>query len=138
MAFFTKTLSHQRPPWLREGNACTSSGDMLNNSQLRYQSVEVPNRTVCTGLDFQATIFAPEAGTRWTAGLPPYFGSQLAKACAYLVWFKVVFEFHLGQIEGKVPDESRVGGLGRERNVLTRRVSTAIATVYYVARNDVV
>jgi len=53
------------------------------------------------------------------------------------MWPKVLFEFKLGQIEGKVPNESRVRGLGRERDFFTRRVSTGIAAVYWVAKEDV-
>ena len=62
------------------------------------------------------------------------FQKPIEDACAYLVWFKVLFEFGLGQIEGKVPNEGRVRGLGRERDFLTRGISTGVAAVYYVAK----
>lgn len=62
------------------------------------------------------------------------FQGPIRETRAYLVWSKVLFEFSLGQIERKVPNKSRVGGLGRERNLLTRGISTGIAAVYYVAK----
>lgn len=62
------------------------------------------------------------------------FQDPIGGACTYLVWLKVLFEFKLGQFEGKVPDESSVRGLGRERDFFTRRVSTGVAAIYCVAK----
>ena len=53
------------------------------------------------------------------------------------MWPKVLFEFKLGQFEGKVPNESSVRGLGRERDFFTRRISTGFIAVYCVAKEDV-
>ena len=65
------------------------------------------------------------------------FQEPIGEACAYLVGPEVLFEFKLGQIEGKVPNESRVGGLRRERNFFTRRVSTGIAAIYQIEKEEV-
>lgn len=54
------------------------------------------------------------------------------------MWPKVLFEFILGQFEGKVPNESCVRGLGRERDLFTRRISIGITAVYCVAKENIV
>jgi len=94
------------------------------------------NRTVRIRLAFKLPCVTPSREPMKYRSFA-VFQQPIGDARTYLMWPKVLFEFKFGQFEGKVPNESSVRGLGRERDFFTRRISTGVIAVYCVAKEDI-
>jgi hypothetical protein len=137
VAFFIKMLRH-RQPLMAMGRQCLCLLAAICMATVKRSiKVQILQTELCTSAWLPKLRCLHPSREPMNRRSSAVFQEPIGEARAYLMWPKVLFEFKLGQIEGEVPDESRVRGLGRERDFFTRRISTGVAAVYHVVKEDV-